>query len=98
MTTTRLQSNLKLGAYPTAASCARLHAKSVAWEWGLAELAETVEPRVPDLTTNGPKAPAAPHHPGDVLGDPYVWVRLPPGQGHVLLERSHRKPEPLLPP
>jgi anti-sigma regulatory factor (Ser/Thr protein kinase) len=96
MTTTRLQSNLKLGAYPTAASCARLHAKSVAWEWGLAELAETVELVVSELTTNGVKAAAALQHPGDVLGVPYVWVRLTPGQRQVLVEVWDSNPEPPL--
>ena len=70
MTTTPLQSNLKLGAYPTAASCARLHAKSVAWEWGLSELAETVELVVSELTTNGVKAAAALQDPDEVMGVP----------------------------
>jgi anti-sigma regulatory factor (Ser/Thr protein kinase) len=94
MTTTPLQSNLKLGAYPTAASCARLHAKSVAWEWGLSELAETVELVVSELTTNGVKAAAALHDPEDGLGVPYVWVRLTPGQHQVLVEVWDSNPEP----
>jgi anti-sigma regulatory factor (Ser/Thr protein kinase) len=94
MTTTPLQSSLRLGAYPTAASCARLHAKSVAWEWGLADLAETVELVVSELTTNGVKASVALWDPTDVLGVPYVWVRLTPGQRQVLVEVWDSNPEP----
>jgi hypothetical protein len=30
-----LHSYLELGAFPSAVPCARLHAKQVAWEWGL---------------------------------------------------------------
>ncbi len=96
MTTTPLQSNLKLGAYPTAASCARLHAKSLAWEWGLAELAETVELVVSELTTNGVKAAAAQEDPDGVRGVPYVWVRLTPGKRQVLVEVWDSNPEPPL--
>jgi anti-sigma regulatory factor (Ser/Thr protein kinase) len=93
MTSTPVQSNLKLGAYPTAASCARLHAKSLAWEWGLTELADTVELVVSELTTNGVKAAAA-HKDGDEAGLPYVWVRLTPGQRQVLVEVWDSNPDP----
>jgi anti-sigma regulatory factor (Ser/Thr protein kinase) len=94
MTIMPLQSNLKLGAYPTATSCARLHAKSVAWEWGLAELAETVELVVSELTTNAVKAAAAHQETGEMPGVPYVWVRLTPGQRQVLVEVWDSNPEP----
>jgi anti-sigma regulatory factor (Ser/Thr protein kinase) len=94
MTSTPLQSNLKLGAYPTAASCARLHAKSLAWEWGLVELADTVELVVSELTTNGVKAATA-HQDGDEPENlPYVWVRLTPGKRQVLVEVWDSNPEP----
>jgi hypothetical protein len=36
--------------------CARLHAKHVLWEWGLAEFTETAEIIVSELTTNAQKA------------------------------------------
>lgn len=47
-----LQSHLELGAFPSAVPCARLHAKQIAWEWGLGELAEVIELLVSELTTN----------------------------------------------
>jgi hypothetical protein len=39
---------LELAALPTAVPCARLHAKHVLWEWGLADLADNVELIVSD--------------------------------------------------
>lgn len=47
-----LHSYLELGAFPSAVSCARLHAKQVAWEWGFNDQAETVELLVSELVTN----------------------------------------------
>ncbi|SRR5712691_1818481 len=53
----RLQrSSLILGALPTAVPCARLHARQVRWEWGLAPVADTAELLVSELATNGLKA------------------------------------------
>jgi anti-sigma regulatory factor (Ser/Thr protein kinase) len=54
-----LQSDLELGAYPTAVPCARLHSRLVAGEWGLAGLAEVVELVVSELTTNAVQATSA---------------------------------------
>lgn len=45
-------SSLRLGALPTAPSCARLHTNAVLHEWGLAHLAETAELVVSELVTN----------------------------------------------
>ena len=45
-------SYLELAALPTAVSCARLHAKQVLWEWGLADLSEVGELIVSELVTN----------------------------------------------
>lgn len=47
-----LASFLELGAVPSAAPCARLHAKQVLWEWGLDQLTETVELVVSELISN----------------------------------------------
>jgi anti-sigma regulatory factor (Ser/Thr protein kinase) len=47
-----LQDFLELGALPSAVSCARLHARLVIQEWGLAPLANNVELLVSELVTN----------------------------------------------
>jgi hypothetical protein len=51
-----LKSYLGLGALPSAASCARLHAKHRLWEWGLEDFSDSVELVVSELITNGLKA------------------------------------------
>jgi anti-sigma regulatory factor (Ser/Thr protein kinase) len=43
---------LELGALPGAVPCARLHTRQVLWEWRLAELSESTELLVTELTTN----------------------------------------------
>ena len=47
-----LQTTLTLGALPTAAGCARLHARNVISGWGQAALADNVELVVSELVTN----------------------------------------------
>ena len=47
-----LRTFLELGALPGAVPCARLHARLVAWEWGLAELGDDAELLVSELLTN----------------------------------------------
>jgi hypothetical protein len=47
-----LQSFLELGALPGAVPCARLHARHVLWEWGLASLADSTELLVSEMVTN----------------------------------------------
>jgi anti-sigma regulatory factor (Ser/Thr protein kinase) len=47
-----LRSFLELGALPGAVPCARLHARQVVWEWGLAGLGDDVEILVSELLTN----------------------------------------------
>lgn len=51
-----LRTHLELGVLRSAVPCARLHAKQVAWEWGLDGLAEAVELVVSELVTNGLRA------------------------------------------
>ncbi len=43
---------LELGALAGAVPCARLHARQVVWEWGQADLSESIELLVSELTTN----------------------------------------------
>jgi len=51
-----LRTYLELGALPGAVPCARLHARQVLWEWGLAVLAATVELILSELLTNAVQA------------------------------------------
>ena len=54
-----LSSFLEFGALPGAVPCARLHARQVAWEWGLAELGNDAELLVSELLTNAVAAARA---------------------------------------
>jgi anti-sigma regulatory factor (Ser/Thr protein kinase) len=47
---------LAIAALPTATPCARLHARNIACEWGLGDLADTIELVVSELVTNAVKA------------------------------------------
>lgn len=51
-----IQSVLAIAALPTATPCARLHARTIAREWGLADLADTIELIVSELVTNAVRA------------------------------------------
>jgi anti-sigma regulatory factor (Ser/Thr protein kinase) len=51
-----LQDFLEFGALVSAVPCARLHARHVLWEWGLASLGESAELLVTELITNAVKA------------------------------------------
>jgi len=53
-----LRSYLELGALPSAVPSARLHARLVVAEWGLAELAAVVELVVSEIVTNAVQASA----------------------------------------
>ena len=53
------QSLLELGALPGAVPCARLHARNVLWEWGLAAFSDSTELVVSELVTNGVRASRA---------------------------------------
>lgn len=54
-----LRTFLELGALPGAVPCARLHARQVAWEWGLAGLGDDTELLVSELLTNAVAATTA---------------------------------------
>jgi anti-sigma regulatory factor (Ser/Thr protein kinase) len=96
-----LTTQLTLAAFPTAAACARLHAKQMTWEWGLGEIAETVELLVSELTTNAIKAtqdhelPARPSSPATAV--PCVAVRLSLDSQRVLVEVWDANPRPPVP-
>jgi anti-sigma regulatory factor (Ser/Thr protein kinase) len=85
-----LQSRLALAALPSAVPCARLHARQLLWEWGLAALAETVELLVSELTTNAVNASSgAPSSLGDeprVDGLPVVQLCLASDRRTVLVQ------------
>ena len=51
-----LHSVLSIGALATASSCARLHARNIVCEWGLHDIADTVELVVSELVANAVKA------------------------------------------
>jgi anti-sigma regulatory factor (Ser/Thr protein kinase) len=51
-----VQSVLIVAALPTATPCARLHARNIVCEWGLGELADTIELVVSELVTNAVRA------------------------------------------
>ena len=54
-----LHSFLELGALPSAVPCARLHARHLLWEWGLAALTDSTELVVSELVTNAVQASRA---------------------------------------
>jgi anti-sigma regulatory factor (Ser/Thr protein kinase) len=51
-----VQSVIVIAALPTATPCARLHARSIACEWGLGDLGDTIELVVSELVTNAVQA------------------------------------------
>jgi anti-sigma regulatory factor (Ser/Thr protein kinase) len=51
-----VQSVMIVAALPTATPCARLHARNIACEWGVADLADTMELVVSELVTNAVQA------------------------------------------
>lgn len=80
------RSDLALGALPTAVACARLHARQVMWEWGLAELSDAVEQVVSELVTNGVTAAVACSNAPRLFALPFVRLRLSADQQHALVE------------
>ena len=96
-----LLSSLVLGALPTAPGCARLHTSAVLHEWGLAEVAETVEVVVSELVTNAVCATTGsdgrPRYDDASSGLPVVHLRLLSNRVCVVVEvwdRSKGAPMP----
>jgi anti-sigma regulatory factor (Ser/Thr protein kinase) len=71
---------LELAPLPTAAACARLHAKQVLWEWGLEWLVDNAELLVSELITNAIRASWSPKEKG------LVALRLLGNDERVLIE------------
>lgn len=91
MTPWPLASSLELGALPTAVPCARLHARHLAWEWGLTGITETIELLVSELTTNSVQA---------VTGhdaQPAIRLRLLSNNARVRIEIWDADPRPPIP-
>jgi anti-sigma regulatory factor (Ser/Thr protein kinase) len=86
-----LCSYLELGALPTAAACARLHARHLMWEWGLNGLAADIELLVSELVTNAVKATAGRDD------RPAVRLRLSSDETRVLIEVWDADPRPPAP-
>lgn len=84
-----LQSYLELGALPSAVPSARLHARFVVAEWGLAAIADTVELIVSELVTNGVKASRKLDH------LPPVWLGLSGNDHQVLVAVWDGNEEPI---
>jgi anti-sigma regulatory factor (Ser/Thr protein kinase) len=56
--TSHLVTSLEFAALPSAVPCARLHTRAICIEWGLSDIAETVELIVSELVTNAITASA----------------------------------------
>ncbi len=98
-----VQSVLAIAALPTATPCARLHARTIACEWGLGELADTIELVVSELVTNAVQASldqdGRPRYTADT-GLACVHLRLSTDQQAVLVEvwdENLKLPEPTHP-
>jgi anti-sigma regulatory factor (Ser/Thr protein kinase) len=84
----QFRSYLDLGAFPAAASCARLHTKLVVREWGMAAVAEVAELVVSELVANAVAASnelAAPAGEQAALAVPVVRFWLAADQSNVLI-------------
>jgi anti-sigma regulatory factor (Ser/Thr protein kinase) len=86
-----LYSFLELAALPTAVPCARLHAKHLAWEWGLTGITDTIELLVSELTTNSVQAMAG-HD-----GQPPIRLQLLSDNTRVRIEVWDSDPRPPAP-
>ena len=83
-----LRTFLELGALPSAVPCARLHARLVLREWGLAALSADAELLVSELVTNGLQASRALLQAADVR----MWL-LADGARVLILVRD-ASPQP----
>jgi anti-sigma regulatory factor (Ser/Thr protein kinase) len=85
-----LSSALVLGALPSAVGCARLHARSIMYEWGLQAIAEAVELVVSELATNAVLATTGvdgrPKYTDGLAGLSVVHVRLLSNRERVVIE------------
>lgn len=93
-----LYSHLELGAWPTAVSCGRLHAKHVLWEWGLSDFSDSVELVVSELLTNAIQASVNDAPRNEASRKPSamtpVHLRLASDRHRVLIEVWDGDPHP----
>lgn len=82
---------LELGPLPGAVPCARLHARHVLWEWGLARLAEDAELLVSELVTNAIAVPQS----ADRVSPVRLWLLA--DQTRVLILVWDASPTPPVP-
>jgi len=97
-----LRSYLELLAVPASVRAARSHARNSAGEWHLADLADTVELIVSEITTNAVRASASIEH-DDARHGEYPRMRLwLTSDGHSVLiqvwDGNHRHPAGQDPP
>jgi anti-sigma regulatory factor (Ser/Thr protein kinase) len=92
-----------MAALPTATPCARLHARNLMHEWGLHDLADTIELIVSEVVTNAVKASmdqnGRPLYTAD-NGLACIHLRLSTDRQAVLVEvwdENFRLPEPARP-
>jgi anti-sigma regulatory factor (Ser/Thr protein kinase) len=87
----RLRDTLELAPLPGAAPCARLHARHVLWEWGLARLGKDAELLVAELVTNAVAASQAEDRPSPVR----LWLLTDQARALILVwDASSRPPVP----
>lgn len=79
---------LELGALDSAVPCARLHARQVLWERGLAALGDRAELVVSELVTNAVKASRAMTG-GGAVG---LWLACGPGEALIAVWDSSTRP------
>jgi anti-sigma regulatory factor (Ser/Thr protein kinase) len=77
-------SQLKLRALDSAVPCARLHARAIALEWGMPDLADDIEQIVSELASNAIHATV--HTPDDGLTDPVIGLWLASDLRSVLIQ------------
>jgi hypothetical protein len=71
-----MQTRLELAAWPTAPGVARGHVRAVAYEWGLAGLADTAELLASELVTNALQASELLVASGDLVTVPVIRLRV----------------------
>ena len=79
------RTHLELAAFPSAVSCARAHVRSVAREWGLAELADTAELLASELATNAIRASERLRTRADLESIPVVRIWLASDQASIAI-------------
>lgn len=86
-----LADTLPLGSLPTAAPCARLHAKHILREWHLAQITEDAELIVSELVTNALQASWT------LPGPPPIRLRLLASRELLMIEVWDAQPAPPTP-